>query len=417
MGKKMGYMGMLIAGILLVVGLGATVSFSQVCTLNDLKAVNPSAVCFIEENPYFFVKDGVVYETLTAGKDQPLPLPRIVTNRPLKVGCLELGPIMQVKRHYHQSMIEAAHRGWEITVLEASNPPDERRALETVINKNVDVIIITYWTMPALRDLIIKAREKGIGVYVIDTELQPGVILDPTAHQGVGAAKMAYYALEKMGLRGQVAVITMARELAERERRDVILALMGSYGIEVVGREDLTTMDSHLEDAFKFAQDTIIKYGDEDLKWIFGIWDGIGLSASRAIEQAGYQGKIFTNGMDGGDQIFDLIRKGESLVACAVQPYEWYDHAAWVAIDQLQVQGIVPLSPKSMINESRTVFSEQALVTVENLPPDGTSIHELFNYYNEDPNDPDAWYNWQDAGGPYALGTMAEMICYPEQIK
>ena len=116
---------------------------------------------------------------------------------------------------------------------------------------------------------------------------------------------MAYYAMEKMGLRGQVAVITMARELAERERRDVIIALMGTYGIEVVGREDLTTMEGHLEDAFKFAQDTIIKYGDEDLKWIFGIWDGIGLSAARAIEQAGYQGKIFTNGMDGGDQWTD----------------------------------------------------------------------------------------------------------------
>lgn len=404
-----------VIGVLIVVGLVST-AFAQVCSLDDLKTSYPGADKLIQESPYYFVDNGIVYETLTAGEEVPLPLPRIVKDRPVKVAYLTLGPVMQVKRHCHQTLIDVAHRGWEIMYLEATSPMKMREAFEIAINKDVDAAVITYWTMPALKDLIIKARKKGIGVYVVDTELQPGVLLDCTAHQGVGAAKMAYYMLERMGLRGKAGIVAMARELAERERRDVIEALFKVYGVEVVSIENLTNQDTQMEDAYKWAQNMLVKYGDE-LTWLVGIWDGLGLSCSRAIEQAGLQGKVFSTGMDGGDQIFDMIRENQTLVTCAVQPYEWYTHNTFEAINQIQVEGIPPLAPDSWVKEGRTIFLDQALVTAENIPAEGTSIHQLFEYYQNDPYYlGDDWYNWQDVGGPYLLGTMEELIVYPEQI-
>jgi len=412
----------LVTLILLIVAAFSLVAFGQVCTLEDLKAVNPGAEKFIADNPtYFSVKDGVVYETLTAGKDIPLPLPRIVKGRaPIIAYCTYPPASGGMKRHWHQGLTEAIHRGWVFQPYEGRDVMKQKESVETAITANVDAIVITYWTMPMLADVIIKARKAGIGVYVVDTELKPGVLQSSTARQGVGGAKAAYYILEDMHYRGKIAVVTIARELAERERRDTLVALMGTYGIEIVAKEDLTDPVTTADDTFKFTQDTLIKYGDQ-LSWIVGIADTLGIIISSAIEQSGLQDKVKTTGMDGSDQTFDMVRsnkgpKGSPLKIVAAQPYEWYTHMTFETINNLQVQGNLPLSEGSVIGISRIIFNELVLVTPENIPDHGTPIHTLFSNY---PNDPyfkfngEKWWEWTEAGGPWILGKLQDVQVYP----
>jgi ABC-type sugar transport system substrate-binding protein len=407
----------LVTFTVLIVALFSLVAFGQdVCTLEALKASYPNAEKLIEENENLFVENGIVYENFTA--KEALPLPRIVTGRPVRVGYMTLGPIMQVKRHCHQALIECVHRGWDITYYEATTPMKMREAMDNAITSNVDALVITYWTMPAIEDQMIAARKKGIGVYVIDTQLQQGALLSSTAEQGVGAAQMAYYMLSQMGYQGKVGIVTMARELAERERRDVIRALMLAYGVEVVAAEDLTNQDTQMDDAFKWAQNMITKYG-KDLDWLIGIWDGLGVSCANAIEQAGMADSIFTTGMDGGDQVFDMVRNGKGIRCIAVQPYEWYTHMGFEAINQLQVKGIPPLAPESYIDKGRIIFYKQVLVTRENIPPVGTSIHALWTGYTDDKYSKalgEEWWNWPEVNGPYIMGQMDTMAVYAKDV-
>jgi len=402
--------------ILFVAAFSLMAFSADVCTIEDLTASYPDAQSFIDGNELLFVENGVVMEKFTA--PEPLPLPRIVKDRPVHVGYMTLGPIMQVKRHCHQALIEVAHRGWDITYYEATTPMKMREAMDNAITANVDAIVITYWTMPAIADQMVEARKKGIGVYVIDTELQPGAVLSSTARQGVGAAEMAYYMLEDMAYQGKVGIVAMARELAERERRDVIEALLKCYGVEVVAIENLTNQDTQMDDGFKWAQNMITKYG-KDLKWLVGIWDGLGVSCANAIEQAGLSDSIFSTGMDGGDQVFSMVRNTQGIRCIAVQPYEWYTHMGFEAIQQIQVDGIPVLSPESYVNSGRIIFYKQVLVTKQNIPDEGTIIHTLWSNYWDDKYSQEQgteWWNWQEAGGPYVMGQMDTMAVYATDV-
>ena len=59
------------------------------------------------------------------------------------------------QRDYQQVKIECEHRGWEfVDAMTVREPAKQRETMETLIRKNVDAIIIIYWDMEAISDLI-----------------------------------------------------------------------------------------------------------------------------------------------------------------------------------------------------------------------------------------------------------------------
>ncbi len=140
---------------------------------------------------------------------------------------------------------------------------------------------------------------------------------------------------------------------------------------------------------------------DIDLQWVFARWDTSGIFATRAIEEAGLTREdCFATGIDGGTQAYAEIRKGSPFVASLTQCHEIYTHVCCEVIDEVQIKGIAPGDPGSMVPADRTIYNVGVLTTPENAPASGTSIHELFldDYY--DPDDKDAWYFW---GEPYTV--------------
>ena len=77
-------------------------------------------------------------DTVTA--DEPLPMPRVVTDRPLFVGYgLLFLTSESCQRDWKQIQIEAEHRGWELThVVDASTADKQRDTLQTFINKGTN---------------------------------------------------------------------------------------------------------------------------------------------------------------------------------------------------------------------------------------------------------------------------------------
>ena len=45
------------------------------------------------------------------------------------------------------------------------------------------------------------------------------------------------------------------------------------------------------------------------------------------------------------------------------------------------------------------MFCNGAIISPDNVPEVGASVHAVMDFYGGDPDDPDAWYNWTEAGG------------------
>lgn len=337
-------------------------------------------------------------ETITS--DIPLPQPRVV-DKP-KVAFLGVNMTSEsCQRNWFQAQIEAEHRGWEmIGLVDLAAPPEQRDAFENVINQNVDAIIIMYLTMEPLRDLIFKAREKGIGVYCIDTEIRPGIVINPTQPNGVVGAKMTYYGLDRTRGKGGVLILSITTHILRRRCHAARGLLDNDWpALEILGYEDMP-YPGWEKAAFDITQNYLTRFG-EDLSWIFAGWDTPGIFAARAVEEAGLtRDDVFITGIDGGTQAYAEIRAGSPFIATMSQPFEQYTHLVFEAIREIQVDDLGIGEKGSMVPPSTVLYVDPVLTTPENLPPVGANIHEVFADTYYDPSKEDAWYTW---GEPYRI--------------
>lgn len=338
--------------------------------------------------------------TETVTSDTPLPQPRVV-EKP-KVAFLGVNMTSEsCQRNWFHAQIEAEHRGWDmIGLIDLAESPEQRDAFENVINQDVDAIIIMYLTMEPLRDLILKAREKGIGVYCIDTEIREGVIINPTQPNGVVGAKMTYYGLDRTRGRGGVLILSITTHILRRRTFAARGLLENDWpALDVLGYEDMP-IPGWEKAAFDITQNYLTRFGEE-LTWIFAGWDTPGIFAARAVEEAGLgRDDVFITGIDGGTQAYAEIRAGSPFIATMSQPFEQYTHIVFEAIREIQVDGLGIGEPGSMIPPSTVYYVDPVLTTPDNLPPVGANIHEVFAGTYYDASKEDAWYTW---GEPYTV--------------
>jgi len=336
-------------------------------------------------------------DIITAG--QPLPQPKVVKDRPLYVGVLFVNLTSESsQRNWIQLQIEAEHRAWKLeTILDADSTDRRRDGIENFLNLGVDAIIINNTPMEEIKDLVIEARKEGVGVYNIDTELRDGIIVNSTQPNGVVGVKMFYYGLNRLRNKGKMIMYDMTEHILRRR----------CFAVEGLVKNDWPSLAyDHLPYAerykagFDYTANYIIKYGNE-IDWIFAGWDTIGITATRAVEQAGFtKDDIFVTGIDGGKQAFGEIRKGSPFVATMTQPFELYTHTTCEVVNQVQVEGVGIGEEGSMVPVSRIIYLEPTATDITNLPPIGASIHEIFASTYYDPNKKDAWYFW---GEPYRI--------------
>ena len=214
---------------------------------------------------------------------------------------------------------------------------------------------------------------------------------------------ITYWGLHRMHLKGNVAILSAKWHILRR--RAYVAATLFERDFPAVDllAEEFLIMEGYPERAYNTAANWMTKYGNK-LDWIFGAWDIPGIYAARAVEQAGFtRDDIFITGIDGGSQAYSMIRKGTPFAACISQPFELYAHTIFEAIAEVQVKGIKPGARGSMVPESGVIYHTPVLTDETNLPEPGQSIHAVFNYYGQNPNDSNAWYNWKEKGGPYMI--------------
>lgn len=345
-------------------------------------------------------------ESESSASQREFPDLKVKPNGDIKVGLLwHNADTENQSRFYQQAQIEAAHRGWEF-IEGYWTPVDEARTnMQAFITQEVDAIVIGNMDIKAIADLIIQAREKGIGIYNVDAQLTEGVVSNACQPNGVAGAELAYKLGQDFMWEARYAIITNPVIQVQMERTDVAKAIFEQYPSMVrVGEEFVSgegAAESRLQQGFNYAK-RFFEMEGEELDIIFCSYDSLANACSEAAKQLPYKTDCAIIGIDGGSAAWGYIREeGSNFKYSYAQPTELYCHSSFELIDQLQVQGMKPGDPGCMLNYfGQTMYFTGYIVDKSNVPPVGVPIHAAFNYYGGDPQDPDAWYNWQEAGGP-----------------
>lgn len=320
----------------------------------------------------------------------------------ISVGFLVHNLVAEYNRRCYQAVkVEAAHRGWELTDVVINSDEEGVAAIKTMINKGVDAIVISNMDMPAFGSAIIEARQAGIGVYCVDTEVLEGCISNALACNGVATAKMAYMIASDLNWKGRYCILKMPSVQVHNERINPVTGIWDCYsGMEFVAEEYITFTDVDVgTQAYNYAKRWAEKYGDT-IDVIFCSWDGAAIGAANAWVETFPDTDIITAGVDGGSEVWAYIRNGSPVKYSYAQPVELYYHTTMELIVEMQVNGLKPGDEGCTISQwGESIWCDGEIVTPDNVPEVGQPIHAAVGFYGCDPDDADAWYNWTDADG------------------
>ncbi|HDK26068.1 MAG TPA: hypothetical protein ENG48_03100, partial [Candidatus Atribacteria bacterium] len=174
-----------------------------------------------------------------------------------------------------------------------------------------------------------------------------------------------------------VCIIGMPDLYVHRQRKQMMEAVFNSPENEDVNilAVESCTIANWSSVPYDIVKAWIAKYGDK-IDCILGTWDGISWGISRAIADSGFtKDDMFTMSIDGSEQTYDLMRRGDPFVGVIAQNF-----AGWSEVDGDAIQAVVVegKDPKDVVPPSRTVYVPYKWVDATNVPKKGEGIE--FNY-------------------------------------
>ncbi len=349
-------------------------------------------------------------EQVTVDTDKPafdeFPRPRIVVGRPLRLVFITHPMESEAReRTLKQVQIEAEHYGWELTVMEVADASEYKDAFLSAINLDVDAIHVgNLQSMQSITDVIAQARNAGIGVYNDDNEVVPGIIGNSTMPNAVASLSLIYKIGEDYGWKSNIVYPSIPVMQVHQERLLPLLALAECYPswttLEVT---DVTSWPGGPQAGINEIPSVWMdKFGDE-LDGIFCTADGGCTAAAEVAMARGLTDEdIWMAGIDGGSDAFAYIRNNTPFMYDYAQAFEAYAHFTNEMIIDIQIEGLNPGDPGCIISKvGEAIYTEGVIVTRENVPDVGVSIHTIYDYWDDEATD--VWYKWETSEGIYLI--------------
>lgn len=306
-------------------------------------------------------------------------------------------------RMWTQLQIEGKHRGWDVTDARYSAESELVDVWKNVIQQEPDAIWLnTISSFESYQYLVEECREKGIGVYVTDSNVVPGVIAKAGPAAGISTTQVIYKACADHNFDLSIATGCVGAIASHLERTRYVAPIfeMTEYypNLHLIdASENIADATSDISmHGYDVTLAWVNKYGDE-LDAIFLGADGQAMNASEAIISSGDTdgSRTFVMSSDGGPEAWTYIRNNTPYKYCNALPGELYIHTLCDVVQELQVEG-------RNIGENTEViqFAGQSylfggsVVTRDNVPDVGATIHEAFDYYDPNAGD-DVWYKWE----------------------
>ena len=313
----------------------------------------------------------------------------------------------------HQFQIECAHRGWEYVPVYYETEANYNDAFMSLINQGVHAIVLMNpMSVETHVDLYEMAREMGIGVYSVIGSIDKGIITDIGIPGAVATMQLLYRIGMDYNWDLDIAAIRCDSQMASSERMYPLIGYLEAGfrpNMRLVVTDDvsalLTSLGSSMMAGQEMARTWVQKYGDE-INCIFSYGDNGAMGAAEVVKANGDPNgeKCFVVGIDGGKQSWSYIRDDSPLKYSYAQPMELFAHQMAELVKQIQIQGLNPGDAGCLLDKAgNALYTEGSIVTKDNVPDVGTSIHCAFDYYDETITGEDAWWNWTDGPGIYMV--------------
>jgi ribose transport system substrate-binding protein len=293
----------------------------------------------------------------------------------LTIAVIPKGTIHEFWKTVHAG---AEKGGQELNVdilWKGSLKEDDRDAqisvVENIITRKVDGIVLAPLDDAALRRPVDEAMQSGIPVVIFDSGLQGSNYISYVATYNFKAGQLAgEYMAELLDDKGKVAVLRYAEGSdSTTQREDGFLdALRAFAGIEILTSNQYAGVTT--ESALKATENLLSRFGGSEgrleIDGIFCATEPTTLGILRALQNAGYAGKIKFIGFDSSDTMIAALQAGELHGFVVQNPMK---------IGYLGVQTIVRHIRGEQV--PRRMDTGSILVTSENL--NDPNIHELLN--------------------------------------
>ncbi len=276
----------------------------------------------------------------------------------------------------------ATEKGWTINLVDCQDRnevmPTKMRDMVAV---GVDAIVVICGEASIIEEGVEAADKAGIPVFLEDTQNIGNTIMNSTSNGWAMGSLLASQAMDRIRTSnqagGKVCIIGMPDLHVLRVREQMLQAVFTSPenpDIEVLDYEAINSA-TWQDESYQVARAWITKYGDE-IDAIIGVFDGIAWGVSRAIADAGYtKEQIFTMGIDGSEQSYDLIRRGEPFVGTVAQNFAGWSKAIGDAITRIVINGE---KAEHVIPKGKVIYVPFRFIDESNVPAKGQGVD--FNY-------------------------------------
>lgn len=209
---------------------------------------------------------------------------------------------------------ELTKLGCEVIPSVTDNVADRVEAIEAMVQQGCDAIIIEEGDITECEAAILEAKEAGIVIGSMDAGTADYVdiyVSSDNTHLGTVAAETL---AEAMGYKGVVIEIINDAGSMIRQRKDAAHAVFEKYP-DITVQYSLTYSWPDYDADMMDQVSAVLQANSEpgQISGVFAAFDGVGISAYKAIKEFGLQDSIFITGVDGDPDALAIMKEdGES---------------------------------------------------------------------------------------------------------
>jgi ribose transport system substrate-binding protein len=296
-------------------------------------------------------------------------------NRRLTIAVIPKGTIHEFWKTVHAGA-EMAGQELGVDILwQGSLKEDDREAqisvVENIITRGVDGIVLAPLDDTALLRTVDEAMRNEIPVVIFDSGLQGDNYISYVATDNFKAGQLAgQYMAKLLDGKGSVAVLRYAEGSDSTTKREdgFLDAIRAFENIKIATSNQYAGVTT--ESALQAAENLLSRFGGNEgnlrIDGIFCATEPTALGILRALENAGYAGKVKFVGFDSSEKMIAALRDGELSGFVVQNP---------MRIGYLGVKTLVGHIRGEQV--PRRIDTGSVLVTMENI--DKPEIHKLLN--------------------------------------
>jgi ribose transport system substrate-binding protein len=183
--------------------------------------------------------------------------------------------------------------------------------VESLIAKQVKVLLISPVTAEALTPVVKQAMDAGIPVVTMDRKVNTDVTLHIGADNKKIGQAAASFICEKLNGKGNVIELQgTAGASATVDRHEAFIEVLEKEcpGVKVIADQ---VCDYTREPALKFTEDMIQRFPAGEFQVVYAHNDEMALGAVTALEAAGRLKDVMVVGIDGQNTAYEAIKQGK----------------------------------------------------------------------------------------------------------